>query len=60
MSCMTQTEIQAQTQLNQPTVSINVPLPIELHRRLKMAAAGDGLTVKDAVVLAVEMWVTNG
>jgi hypothetical protein len=41
-------------------VSINIPLPRELHRQVKMAAASDGLTVKDAVILALRMWVTNG
>jgi hypothetical protein len=41
-------------------VNINIPLPTELHRRVKMAAAADGLTVKDAVIIALEMWVSNG
>jgi hypothetical protein len=42
------------------TININIPLPTELHRRVKIAAASDGLTVKDAVIAALEMWVTNG
>jgi hypothetical protein len=41
-------------------VNINIPLPMELHRRVKMAAAADGLQVKEAVILALEMWVSNG
>jgi hypothetical protein len=44
----------------EPVVSINLPLPQALHRKLKMAAASEGLTVRQAVVLAVEFWVTNG
>lgn len=47
-------------QQSQSTVSINVPLPADLHRKVKMAAAADALTVKEAVILALEMWVTNG
>jgi hypothetical protein len=57
---MTTTQPQSQTADTGPTVSVNVPLPAELHRRVKMAAAADGLTVKEAVILALQMWVTNG
>lgn len=41
-------------------VSINVPLPSDLHRQVKAAAAADGLTLKEAVILALRMWVSNG
>lgn len=50
---------QVQTQ-PEPIVSINVPLPMDLHRRVKMTAASEGITVKQAVIHALEMWVVNG
>ena len=50
----------AQQKTQPAEISINVPLPADLHRRVKMAAAADGLTVKQAVITALEMWVTNG
>jgi hypothetical protein len=51
---------QASIRAKQPVVSVNIPLPVELHRRLKMVAAAEGLTVKEAVITACEMWVSNG
>jgi hypothetical protein len=54
------TATQSHSSTDTATVSVNVPLPAELHRRVKMAAAADGLTVKEAVILALQMWVTNG
>jgi hypothetical protein len=55
---MTQTQSRPLEQ--RPEVNINIPIPAELHRRVKMAASADGLTLKDAVIMALEMWVTNG
>jgi hypothetical protein len=40
-------------------VSINIPLPITLHRRMKAEAALQGLSVKEAVIAAVQVWVDN-
>lgn len=38
-------------------VNINVALPAELHRALKVYAAQNLLTVKDTVIAAIEAWV---
>ena len=40
------------------TVSVNIPLPAELHKQLRIKAAMDDLTIKDAVITAVEDWVS--
>ena len=37
-------------------VSINVALPGQLHRKLKSAAAVEGVTIKEAVIAAVDAW----
>lgn len=41
-----------------PTVSVNIPLPAELHKQLRIKAAMEDLTIKDAVISAVEDWVS--
>jgi hypothetical protein len=38
------------------TVLVNVPLPAELHRKLRIAAITRGLTLKAAVITAIEEW----
>lgn len=38
---------------------MNVDLPESLHRRFKVAAAQEGVTMKAAVVEAIEAWL-NG
>jgi hypothetical protein len=38
------------------TVGVNIALPAELHRRLKVRAAERGLTVKAAVIEALDAW----
>jgi hypothetical protein len=40
------------------TVSVNIPLPAELHKQLRIKAAMEDLTIKDAVISAVEDWVS--
>jgi predicted HicB family RNase H-like nuclease len=40
-----------------PEVSINVPLPAELHRQLRIRAATDGVSLKESVIAAIEAWV---
>jgi hypothetical protein len=39
--------------------SINVPLPEDLHRAFKVAAASRGLTVKEAVLDAISAWTID-
>jgi hypothetical protein len=39
-----------------PDVSINVKLPNHVHTQLKVWAAQRGLTVKEAVIEAIEGW----
>jgi predicted HicB family RNase H-like nuclease len=39
------------------TVQINVPLPAELHRRLRIEAINQGLSLKDSVIAAIEAWL---
>lgn len=41
------------------TVLVNVPVPIDLHRRLRIAAITRGLTLKDATLAALEAWVAE-
>ena len=38
-------------------VGLNVPLPVELHRKLRLKAVANGVHLKDAVVAAVEAYV---
>jgi hypothetical protein len=40
-------------------VQVNVELPADLHRRLKIAAATVGWTIKDSVTVAIEEWLDN-
>jgi predicted HicB family RNase H-like nuclease len=35
---------------------INVQVPGDLHRRLKLKASAEGTTVKAAVIAAIEEW----
>lgn len=37
-------------------VAINVPVPSELHRRVRVKAVQQGLTLKDAVIAALELY----
>jgi hypothetical protein len=39
------------------TVLVNVPLPADLHRKLRIAAITRGLTLKAATIAAIEAWV---
>jgi hypothetical protein len=39
------------------TVAINVALPVEVHRRLRIKAIEEGLQLKDAIAEAIECWV---
>lgn len=38
-------------------VGINVPIPVELHRRLRVRQIEEGMTLREAVTAAVEEWV---
>ena len=40
-----------------PTVTINIPLPVDLHRKLRIKAITVDLPLKDAVAAAIEQWV---
>lgn len=44
---------------SEPTVFINVPIPQDLHRRLRIRQATDGLVMRDAVIAALEEWLGN-
>jgi hypothetical protein len=41
----------------EPTVYIQIPVPADLHRRLKVRAAEDGMTLKESVLEAIASWV---
>jgi porphobilinogen deaminase len=41
------------------TVSINVDLPIELHKQLRIRAITENLRLRDAIVAAVECWLLH-
>jgi len=41
------------------TVTINVPLPVDLHRRLRVKQITRDLQMKDAVAEAIEQWVST-
>ena len=43
----------------EPTVYIQVPLPADLHRALKVRAAMDDMSLKDSVIAAVEAYVES-
>jgi hypothetical protein len=49
--------VPAPAQTTPETVSINVPLPGELHRQLRIKAITEGLSLKDAVITAIAEWV---
>lgn len=38
------------------TIAVNVQLPAELHRRVKIAAVQRGISIKAAVVEALDDW----
>lgn len=40
-------------------VSINVPLPGDLHRRVRIKALTNNMALKDAVTAALEDWVSS-
>jgi len=40
-------------------VTINVPLPVDLHRRLRVKQIMRDLQMKDAVAEAIEQWVAT-
>ena len=42
-----------------PDVTINVPLPADLHRQVKIACAMQDVTLKAAVIAALEAWATD-
>lgn len=49
----------APTPTYEPThVQLNIPCPIDLHRKLRMQAALDGMTQKDIVLAALEAYLT--
>ena len=39
-----------------PQVAINVPLPADLHKKLRTKALARDLSVKDAVTDAIRQW----
>ena len=41
-------------------MTINVPVPIALHRRLRVKAINEGMSLKDAVTAAIEAWAGPG
>lgn len=43
-----------------PGVTINVLVPSNLHKQLRHKALDEGVMMKDAVVEAIEAWVTPG
>ena len=40
------------------SVSVNVALPVEVHRRLRIKAIEQNLQLKDALTEAIECWVS--
>ena len=47
----------AKAEPEQREVGMNVDLPESLHRRFKVAAAQQGVTMKSAVIEAIENWL---
>jgi hypothetical protein len=45
------------TNTEEPTVAINVPLPVELHRQIRIAAIERGCSLKEAVIEAIRSWL---
>jgi hypothetical protein len=42
-----------------PKVTINVPLPADLHRQLRLKAVNKGTSMKDQVIAAIEAWTVK-
>ena len=42
---------------DKPTVAINVTLPADLHRRLRVRCINDGIQLKEAVTEALTLWL---
>lgn len=40
-------------------VDLNTPIPAGLRRDLKIGAAMKGITMREAVIEALEMWIEN-
>jgi hypothetical protein len=40
------------------TIAVNIPIPAELHRRLKIKAITEDLSMREAITAAIEAWVT--
>jgi hypothetical protein len=40
-------------------ISVQVPVPIDLHRRLRMKAFRNDLSLRAAVIVAIESWVED-
>ena len=38
-------------------VYINVPIPIDLHRRLRIRQINDGMIMRDVITAALEAWL---
>jgi predicted HicB family RNase H-like nuclease len=51
------TSSQPQADTSPTRVAVNVPLPIELHRRLKIKAVTEDMSLRDAVIAAIECYV---
>jgi len=45
------------TNLTKPGVTINILLPMALHRQLRLRAMAQDMMMKDAVVEAIEAWL---
>lgn len=42
-----------------PEVTINVPLPADLHRQLRLKAVNRGTSMKDQVIAAIDAWTAK-
>lgn len=47
----------APTKAPLPDVAINVPIPADLHKRLRIKAITENTNLKEAVIDAIEAWV---
>ena len=56
MATSTKTSRKHKQSVPPSTVGINVQVPERVHRALKVKAAQQGLTVADAVIVAVKEW----
>jgi hypothetical protein len=52
----TQKTLKSTARDDHETVTINVPLPHDLHTRLRVKAATDGTTLKQSVIEALREW----